>query len=305
VLNDTMLVVWKPRHDLQRHEQGLDLGLLDRLSDRAQGPARPRRAGRGAGGRSPRLARARAGAASLRREARAALARALDSLSHEQRSVLVLTYFHDLPYAEIALIVGCPVDTVKTRCLPRPPPAAGAALGRTGGLAVKARVLHLDSDPHLAAQILLPWYANATLDAEERVRFEAHLGECPRCQADVEFQRRLQAVPAGRSADAADRGWLALRARLEAKPAADTPRATGARGCVVRWLPLALGLQWCSCCSWPPPGWRAAAAEYRTLGAAAGAAAANALVVFRPTPPRVPSARRCAPPTPRSSAARP
>ena len=48
-------------------------------------------------------------------ETRAAVARALDALSHEQRSVLVLTYFHDLPYAEIALIVGCPVDTVKTR----------------------------------------------------------------------------------------------------------------------------------------------------------------------------------------------
>jgi RNA polymerase sigma factor (sigma-70 family) len=48
-------------------------------------------------------------------QTRAALARALDGLSTEQRSVLVLTYFHDLPYAEIARIVDCPVDTVKTR----------------------------------------------------------------------------------------------------------------------------------------------------------------------------------------------
>ncbi len=48
-------------------------------------------------------------------ESRAALTRALEALSNEQRSVLVLTYFHDLPYAEIAEIVGCPVDTVKTR----------------------------------------------------------------------------------------------------------------------------------------------------------------------------------------------
>jgi RNA polymerase sigma-70 factor (ECF subfamily) len=29
--------------------------------------------------------------------------------------VLVLTYFHDLPYAEIAQIMSCPIDTVKTR----------------------------------------------------------------------------------------------------------------------------------------------------------------------------------------------
>jgi RNA polymerase sigma-70 factor (ECF subfamily) len=48
-------------------------------------------------------------------EARTALMRALDCLSHEQRNVLVLTYFHDLPYAEIAQIMDCPVDTVKTR----------------------------------------------------------------------------------------------------------------------------------------------------------------------------------------------
>ncbi len=48
-------------------------------------------------------------------QTRAALARALEDLSSEQRSVLVLTYFHDLPYAEIARIVDCPVDTVKTR----------------------------------------------------------------------------------------------------------------------------------------------------------------------------------------------
>jgi DNA-directed RNA polymerase specialized sigma24 family protein len=29
--------------------------------------------------------------------------------------VLILTFFHDLPYAEIAQVVDCPVDTVKTR----------------------------------------------------------------------------------------------------------------------------------------------------------------------------------------------
>jgi RNA polymerase sigma factor (sigma-70 family) len=49
------------------------------------------------------------------RELGAALRRALDGLSHEQRNVIVLTYFHDLPYAEIAQIMECPVDTVKTR----------------------------------------------------------------------------------------------------------------------------------------------------------------------------------------------
>ena len=48
-------------------------------------------------------------------ETRAALTNALGMLSSEHRSALVLTYFHDLPYAEIAQVMSCPVDTVKTR----------------------------------------------------------------------------------------------------------------------------------------------------------------------------------------------
>jgi RNA polymerase sigma-70 factor (ECF subfamily) len=46
---------------------------------------------------------------------RALLARALDTLSAEQRAVVALTYLHGIGYREIAEIVGCPVDTVKTR----------------------------------------------------------------------------------------------------------------------------------------------------------------------------------------------
>ena len=53
--------------------------------------------------------------AAIRQQTQAALASALATLSAEHRAVLVLTYFHDLPYAEIARIVDCPVDTVKTR----------------------------------------------------------------------------------------------------------------------------------------------------------------------------------------------
>jgi len=46
---------------------------------------------------------------------REALAKALDGLSAEHRAVVDLTYFHGLGYREIAQIVSCPVDTVKTR----------------------------------------------------------------------------------------------------------------------------------------------------------------------------------------------
>lgn len=41
--------------------------------------------------------------------------RALDGLSPEHRAVVELAFYQDLPYGEIALIVGCPVGTVKSR----------------------------------------------------------------------------------------------------------------------------------------------------------------------------------------------
>ena len=46
---------------------------------------------------------------------RTALMKAMDQLSADHRAVVDLTYFHGLGYREIAEIVNCPVDTVKTR----------------------------------------------------------------------------------------------------------------------------------------------------------------------------------------------
>ncbi len=43
------------------------------------------------------------------------VAQALDALPLAQRTVMVLTYYHDMAYGEIAAIVDCPVNTVKTR----------------------------------------------------------------------------------------------------------------------------------------------------------------------------------------------
>ena len=44
-----------------------------------------------------------------------ALIAAMDSLSADHRAVVDLTYFHSMGYREIAEIMDCPVDTVKTR----------------------------------------------------------------------------------------------------------------------------------------------------------------------------------------------
>jgi RNA polymerase sigma factor (sigma-70 family) len=44
-----------------------------------------------------------------------ALLEAMGSLTPEHRAVVDLTYFHGMGYREIADIVNCPIDTVKTR----------------------------------------------------------------------------------------------------------------------------------------------------------------------------------------------
>ena len=49
------------------------------------------------------------------RRLRDALAAAMQSLSADHRAVVDLTYFHGLGYREIAEVMDCPVDTVKTR----------------------------------------------------------------------------------------------------------------------------------------------------------------------------------------------
>lgn len=50
-----------------------------------------------------------------RRELAGTLGRALGALSPEQRAVVELTYYYEMSYPEIAQVMGCPVNTVKTR----------------------------------------------------------------------------------------------------------------------------------------------------------------------------------------------
>ena len=50
-----------------------------------------------------------------RRELATTLGRALLAISPEQRAVVELTYYYGLSYQEISDVVGCPVNTVKTR----------------------------------------------------------------------------------------------------------------------------------------------------------------------------------------------
>jgi len=117
VLNDTMLVVWK-RGDRYNGQSKVSTWIFaiayrkalkalsrhhDPLPDAAeddQAAADP------AEHPEARMSLA---------QARAAIDVALRALSVDQRAAVELTYFHGFSYPEIAQIVECPTDTVKTR----------------------------------------------------------------------------------------------------------------------------------------------------------------------------------------------
>jgi RNA polymerase sigma-70 factor (ECF subfamily) len=113
--NDTMLVVWKRAHTYNRQckvstwiysiAYRTTLKALRQQDDPVDDLCSDLLPSDGAGPEEE----------SSGRETRESLVKALGLLSAEHQSALVLTYFHDLPYAEIAQIVDCPVDTVKTR----------------------------------------------------------------------------------------------------------------------------------------------------------------------------------------------
>jgi RNA polymerase sigma-70 factor (ECF subfamily) len=114
VINDTMLVVWRRASTYTgtskvstwifaiAYRKGLK--LLTRFDDPVEDD----------GGDSAVSEDAPEGGV-MRRELREVLAAAMAHVSAEQRAVIELTYYHGCAYREIAEIMGCPVDTVKTR----------------------------------------------------------------------------------------------------------------------------------------------------------------------------------------------
>ena len=147
---------------------------------------------------------------------------------------------------------------------------------------MKARVLPLDSGEHRTAQELLPWFVNGTLAAAEAAPVAAHLAQCSRCQADAAALAAVRAVPIDvDSGDSVERGWAALRGRLDARPT-ETRRSSGRPG----WKPsLQIALAAQAFVMLILVGALIATTTrnepYRALGSAPAAIEANALAVFR------------------------
>lgn len=117
ILDDTMLAVWQGAagfHGASRVSTWI-FGIAYRQAMKAITRER-KHAERGADGDDiPAGTDAGPEAELMRRESRDMLVHLLGGLSTEQRAVVELTYYYGYAYKEIALIVDCPVDTVKTR----------------------------------------------------------------------------------------------------------------------------------------------------------------------------------------------
>ena len=115
VLNDTLLIVWNKAETYNGHSKVSTwifaiayrraLKALRRVDDPMEDTFAEHRES-GEPGPEQLLGR---------RQVNVLLTEALGGLSHDHRTVVDLAYFHEMGYREIAEIMDCPVDTVKTR----------------------------------------------------------------------------------------------------------------------------------------------------------------------------------------------
>jgi RNA polymerase sigma factor (sigma-70 family) len=117
VLDDTMVVLWQHAADFRGASRlstwVFGIAYRKALRTRARWPEPSSDAGlEGAEGRDP-LPDSHV----MQSKVHEALLKAMQTLSAEHRAVVDLTYFHELGYREIAEVMDCPVNTVKTRML--------------------------------------------------------------------------------------------------------------------------------------------------------------------------------------------
>lgn len=116
IVNDTMLVVWRKAATFNRRSK-VSTWILGIASRRRLKALRPAENGTGAVDIDEMASPTESGPEGqfMRQDLRRRLSDALDALSEEQRQVVMLAHFEGRSYPEIAEILGCPVNTVKTR----------------------------------------------------------------------------------------------------------------------------------------------------------------------------------------------
>jgi len=95
---------------------------------------------------------------------------------------------------------------------------------------MSSNIVRLEPDPHVAVQMLLPWYLTGRLAADEREEVEEHLAGCAVCRAELETERQWRQMQATQPAHVdVEEGWAKMRARLGAGTG-ETPGRHGPAG---------------------------------------------------------------------------
>jgi anti-sigma factor RsiW len=103
-----------------------------------------------------------------------------------------------------------------------------------------SEIIPLHGQVHRQVQMLLPWFANDTLEQDERALVEAHLATCSECAADLRADRMLAEEISDLTSDA-EAGWAALSRRID--EAAPPPIAAPATA-PSRWYARRVDLRW-------------------------------------------------------------
>ena len=80
---------------------------------------------------------------------------------------------------------------------------------------MSGQILKFDDSAHRAADEMLPWLVNGTLDGDDLAAVDRHVRECARCRREVDLLKQLQAVCArdGPALDATS-AYRRLRQRI-------------------------------------------------------------------------------------------
>ncbi len=151
-------------------------------------------------------------------------------------------------------------------------------------------VVRFEPDAHAEVQSLLAWYVKGSLDDDDRALVDGHLAQCPRCQAELEVERAVQAAHAGLDSPSADvgQGLAMMRARLASGAPARRAASPSSWWRPDQWVHAwhwALAAQFAVAIALTALLWTLRTTEpaFHALGAAAQSKAANAVVMFLPT----------------------
>jgi hypothetical protein len=87
---------------------------------------------------------------------------------------------------------------------------------------MSSNIVRLEPDPHVAVQMLLPWYLTGRLSDAERGEVEEHLAGCALCRAELETERQWRQMQPAQGAHVdVEEGWARMRERLGAGPRAE------------------------------------------------------------------------------------